>query len=218
MWTLDPLPARGQFRRPSIPAAKMTTTQKPDNHAPASSSGNGAAASTDQPENLDTVRDILFGGHMRSVEGRIARIEERLAREQAEMRASIDKSLASLETFARTELEAHGERLRAERAQRTDDLKALEASIRDALKNLDKRLAQLDEATSSADADLRSQVLERQREAAANLKAATDNLTAELRLAERTLRAEKADISSLLSIFSNVAVKLSEEMPPATES
>lgn len=134
------------------------------------------------------------------------------------MRASIDKSLGSLETFARTELEALGERLRTERAQRADELKALESGIREALKNLDKRLAQLDEATSSADADLRSQVLERQREAAANLKTATDNLTAELRLAERTLRAEKADISSLLSIFSNVAVKLSEEMPPATES
>ena len=196
----------------------MTTAQKADHASPASPSGNGAAATSEQPENLDTVRDILFGGHMRSVEGRIARIEERLAREQAEMRASIDKSLGSLETFARTELEALGERLRTERAQRADELKALESGIREALKNLDKRLAQLDEATSSADADLRSQVLERQREAAANLKAATDNLTAELRLAERTLRAEKADISSLLSIFSNVAVKLSEEMPPATES
>jgi chromosome segregation ATPase len=197
----------------------MTTAQKADPHpAPATPSTNGAAATSEQPENLDTVRDILFGGHMRSVEGRIARIEERLAREQAEMRASIDKSIGSLETFARTELEALGERLRTERAQRADELKALESAIKDALKNLDKRIAQLDEATSSADADLRSQVLERQREAAANLKAATDNLTAELRLTERTLRAEKADISSLLSIFSNVAVKLSEEMPPATES
>ena len=196
----------------------MTTTQKADHHSGAVPSANGASAAPDQPESLDTVRDILFGGHMRSVEGRIARIEERLAREQAEMRASIDKSIASLETFARTELDALGERLRAERAQRTDELKTLESSIKDALKNLDKRLAQLDEATSSADADLRSQVLERQREAAANLKAATDTLTAELRLTERTLRAEKADISSLLSIFSNVAVKLSEEMPPAPES
>jgi chromosome segregation ATPase len=197
----------------------MTTTQKAEPHAAAStSSANGAASSPEQPENLDTVRDILFGGHMRSVEGRIARIEERLAREQAEMRASIDKSLGSLETFARAELEALGERLRTERAQRADELKALESGIREAIRNLDKRLAQLDEATSSADADLRSQVLERQREAAANLKAATDNLTSELRLAERTLRAEKADISSLLSIFSNVAMKLSEEMPPAPES
>ncbi|HYV98681.1 MAG TPA: hypothetical protein VE967_14590 [Gemmatimonadaceae bacterium] len=184
-----------------------------------SPSTNGASA-TEQPsaENLDTVRDILFGGHMRAVEGRIARMEERLVREQQEMRASVDKSLGSLEAFARSELEALGERVKAERNQRADELRALEASIKEAMKNLDKRLKELDEATSSADADLRSQVLERQREAAANLKQATDTLTSELRLAERTLRAEKADISSLLSIFSNVAVKLSEEMPKQTES
>jgi DNA repair exonuclease SbcCD ATPase subunit len=197
----------------------MTTAQKPEpSPGPSATSANGASSGSEHPENLDTVRDILFGGHMRSVEGRIARIEERLAREQAEMRTSIDKSLGTLEAFARSEIDALNERLRAERAQRTDELKALESSIRDTLKNLDKRLAQLDEATSTADADLRSQVLERQREAAANLKAATDTLAAELRLTERTLRAEKADISSLLSIFSNVAVKLSEEMPPAQES
>jgi chromosome segregation ATPase len=178
----------------------------------------GAATASEQPENLDTVRDILFGGHMRAVEGRISRMEERLAREQQEMRAAIEKSLSGLEAYARTELDALSEKLKTERAQRADDLKAMESSIKDALKNLDKRLAQLDEATSSADADLRSQVLERQREAAANLKQTSDTLTSELRFAERTLRAEKADISSLLAIFSTVAMKLSEEMPKQPES
>jgi DNA-binding ferritin-like protein (Dps family) len=175
-----------------------------------------AAAASNGPENLDTVRDILFGGHMRAVEGRIARMEERLAREQEVMRADIEKTLSGLEAFARKELEALGEKLKAERAKRTDDLKALGSDLREALKNLDRRLTQLDEATGSADADLRSQLLEQQREAAADLKRLSEALTDELRKAEQSLRAEKADISSLLAIFSDVAVKLSEELqvPP----
>lgn len=168
------------------------------------------------PENLDTVRDILFGGHMRAVEGRIARIEERLVREQAVMRTEMEKTLSGLEAFTRKELEALAEKLKAERAKRADEIKALGAEIRDQLKSLDRRLAQVDEATGRADAELRSRLLEQQREAAAELKRLGETLTAELRTAEQTLRAEKADISSLLAIFSDVAVKLSDELqvPP----
>jgi hypothetical protein len=174
------------------------------------------AAASNGPENLDTVRDILFGGHMRAVEGRIARMEERLGREQEVMRADIEKTIHGLEAFARKELEALGEKLKTERAKRTEELKVLGADLKDALKNLDRRLTQLDEATGSADADLRSQLLAQQRDAAADLKRLGETLTDELRKTEQSLRAEKADISSLLAIFSDVAVKLSEELqvPP----
>ena len=48
------------------------------------------AAVAESPESLDKVRDILFGSHMRSVEGRIARIEERLLREQQTLRADLE--------------------------------------------------------------------------------------------------------------------------------
>lgn len=177
---------------------------------------NAEPAPPDEPENLDTVRDILFGGHMRAVEGRIARIEERLVREQEVLRTDIQKSMGSLEAFTRKELEALADKLAAERAKRTEDLKALSVDIKESLKLLDRRLAQLDETTASADAELRSQMLEQQREAAADLKRLGDRLADELRTTEHTLRAEKADIASLLSIFSDVAVKLSEELqvPP----
>jgi len=179
-------------------------------------SPDASAAVPNGPENLDTVRDILFGGHMRAVEGRIARVEERLGREQHAMRAELEKTLSGLEAYARKELDALGEKLKAERAKRADDLKTLGAEFKETLKGLDRRLAQLDEATSRADADFRSQLLEQQRASAADLKQAGDTLTDELRRAEQALRAEKADISSLLAIFSDVAVKLSEELqvPP----
>jgi chromosome segregation ATPase len=182
---------------------------------PAKSAPDGPA---EEPENLDKVRDILFGGHVRAVEGRLARFEDRVAREQTDLRADLEKALATLEAFAKKELEALNERLRTERVKRTEDLKALATDIRDSLKTLDKRLAQLDEATGNADADIRSQLLEQQRETAANLKQLGDTLTDELRSAEQTLRAEKADVASLLAIFSDVAVRLSEELQVPPES
>ena len=63
-------------------------------------SGNGAAnapaSTSEQPESLDQVRDILFGGQMRMVDARLRSLEERIALEQTTMRtSSVGRSLSS---------------------------------------------------------------------------------------------------------------------------
>jgi DNA repair exonuclease SbcCD ATPase subunit len=172
-----------------------------------------AAPAADTPENLDKVRDILFGGHMRAVEGRIARVEERLLREQSALRSDLETAIAGLEAYARKELDALGERLKAEREKRAEDLKALGADLREAIKALDRRLAKLDEATSLADADLRSQLMDQKRVLAADIKQLGDQLMAELRRAQQELREEKADLAAVVAAFSEMAVRLSERLP-----
>ncbi len=186
----------------------------PPKASPKPTASDAAALAAESPENLDKVRDILFGGHMRAVEGRIARVEERLLREQSALRSDLESALAGLEAYARKELEALAEKLKAERTKRGEDLKALTAEMRESLKALDKRLAKLDEATAGADADLRSQLLDQKRAHAAEVKQLAEELTAELRRAQQELRAEKADLSSLISVFSDMAVRLTEELEP----
>src|SRR5829696_4287353 len=87
----------------------------------------------EQPESLDKVRDILFGGQMRAVEGRLQTLEERLLHEQAQMRADLGKQLAGVEAEARRELQALAEQFGADRAKRAEELKALSADLRDGL-------------------------------------------------------------------------------------
>ena len=41
------------------------------------------------PESLDKVRDILFGGQMRAVDGRLQALEEHLLHEQTQLRADL---------------------------------------------------------------------------------------------------------------------------------
>lgn len=176
---------------------------------------NGAS---DEPENLDKIRDILFGSHVRAVEGRLARFEERVALEQADLRADVEKALATLDAYARKEIEALNERIKAERTRRAEDLKTLTSEIKESLRTLDKRIAQLDEATGGADADIRSQLVGQQRETAEHLRHLGDTLADQIRKTEASLRAEKLDVASMLAIFSDVAVRLSEEMQVPPES
>jgi len=169
------------------------------------------------PESLDKVRDILFGGQMRAVESRLARIEERLLHEQRALKKDLEKQLADLESFTKKELSALTEKLDVERSHRGDEVKAVGAELKSSFKSLDKRLAKLDEATSTADAELRTQLLEHTKAVSAQIKALGDQLTAELNRSVRELRAEKTDTASLIEVFSDVAVRLSEELQASTE-
>ena len=92
-----------------------------------------------QPESLDKVRDILFGGQMRAVETRLQGLEERLRREHEALRSDFAKQVESLDAFIRSEAQMLAERLAAERTKRTEELKSLAAEIKEAIRALEKR-------------------------------------------------------------------------------
>ncbi len=68
-----------------------------DNHEPATPA---PAAPSAVPESLEAVRDILFGAQMRSVETRLQAMEERLLREQGQLRADLIRKIDDLESRA----------------------------------------------------------------------------------------------------------------------
>jgi hypothetical protein len=112
-----------------------------------------------QPESLDKVRDILFGGQMRAVDSRLQGLEERLRSDHDALRADFVKQVESLDAFIRSEVQLLGERLAGERTKRTEELKSLAAEIKDSIRALEKRHVKLEEATNLADAGLRDQLL-----------------------------------------------------------
>jgi hypothetical protein len=63
--------------------------------------------------NIDQLRDIIFGGQMREYEKRFARMEERLVKEISELREEVRQRCATLERYARDELQSVTERLAA---------------------------------------------------------------------------------------------------------
>lgn len=162
------------------------------------------------PESLDQVRDILFGGQMRTVETRLKGIEERLGREQDAMRAEFAKRVADLETFARRETQALHERVAAESDARTAALKSLLADLKEAQKAMDRRHAKLEQETSLSDAELRDQLVAQAKAASAELAKANDRLRAELAKSVEELQGAKADRASLAAMLADVASRLTD--------
>lgn len=162
----------------------------------------------DLPESLDKVRDILFGGQMRAVDGRLQALEERLLHEQAQMFAAHGSQVASLEANLKRELQSLTEQLSLERVKRGEELKALAADLRDALRGLEKRHVKLEEMGGAADAELRDSILEQSRVVSAQIERLSQRVTSDLSREVSGLRHDKADVASLVGIFSDMAGRL----------
>ena len=167
------------------------------------------------PESLDKVRDILFGGQMRAVESRLQGMEERLRQEHDTLRAEVGKQAKSLDTLIRAEVQALSERLAAERAKRTEELKSLAAEIKEAIRALEKRHVKLEEAANMADAALRDQLFLQSTEAAAALAKLGERLTAELGRSHQELQSTKTDRATLAALLTDVASRLGGAQGPA---
>lgn len=151
---------------------------------------NGAA--TETPESLDQVRDILFGGQMRMVENRLRGLEERILQE----------------------LNALGEKLAVERTRRGEELKALGAELKDAIRGLEKRHSKLEEAATMADADLRDQILRQSAAQAAELTRVAQQLGAALEKSSADLSTRKLDVAALATILGDAAQRLTADAKP----
>ena len=168
-----------------------------------------------QPESLDKVRDILFGGQMRAVEARLQGMEERLRQEDESIRSELGKQAESLDALIRSEVQVLTDRLAAERTRRTEELKSLSAEIKEAIRALEKRHVKLEQDGNMADAALRDQLLAQSTDAAAELARLGERLSAELDRSHQELRSTKTDRSTLAALLTDVAARLGAPAEPA---
>lgn len=152
---------------------------------------NGAAAAEPPPESLDKVRDILFGGQMRAVEARLQGLESRLLQSQESLRAEFTNQLNALEGTVQREVQSLAQRLGEERSARAEELTTL------------------GQTTGLADAELREAVLQQGQALSAEITRLSERLSAELTSAVLELKVEKASLTALASLFSDMASRLS---------
>jgi len=219
----------GSVRSLVIPSPAFYVSGPPSNHregqmaknaASGPMPGNGAPADAAavQPESLDQVRDILFGGQMRMVDARLRGLEERIAQEHEDLRNELNRKIAELDEASQREFAAHAERLAAERMKRADELKALSAELKEALKNLERRHVKFEEATSEADAEVRDQLMKQGAVLSAELARTAERLSTELDRTASVLRSDKVDRSMLSTMLTDMAARVTGGPAPGKGS
>jgi hypothetical protein len=189
----------------------------------ATSGEDGSMSPAEQPEasqpqvlrggagNVDKIRDILFGSQMRDYESRFARLEETLIKETLEIRETNRRRFDQLESYIRKEFETVQTRIKSDRDDRTDGAAQQSRELKELGEALGRRIRDLDDRSTNVEREMRNDLLQQARELTEEIRARHNEITAimERRVAE--LRDGKTDRAALASLFSEVALRLSDQ-------
>jgi hypothetical protein len=178
----------------------------------ATESAGGGAAEVLGSGNLDQVREILFGAQSRSLEKRLARMEEELPRRFAELRDELRRGLTALETYARQEIDSLNVRLKSEGQERVAGEEAFAVKAEETSRTLRKDLAQLDERSESGQRELRQHILEQSKRLDEEIGRRVEELAATLGRSIDELRAEKVDRTAMAGALHEVAIRLTDDL------
>ncbi len=169
---------------------------------------NGAV---DESQNVDRIRDILFGSQMRDYDGRFQRVENRLSEEAAALRGDVGHRLEALESFMRGEFESMSNRLRAENAERHQGLEKLAHDLAETARGLDLKLSNLDQQAAQDIRDLRQQLLEQAKALSAEMAEKHAQMKAGLDREAEQIRGAMTGREALAEMLSEVSLRLKNE-------
>ena len=179
----------------------------------------GASEETPDTNNLEQVRDILFGSQIRTVDRRLAQLEERIQRDIESLRTDIERQLADKDAWTRERVESLTSRLEQEEAKRVADIRAVGQDLKAAVKALEAGITELDRATAQADAELRDQVVRLGESLTEEIRALSESQSANLGkavLAATTQR--QADNRTVVDALTELALKVGARLDTATDS
>ena len=172
---------------------------------------NGAGVEPDMG-NIDKIREILFGGHMRDYDRRFSRVEEQLVKESLELREDTRKRFEALEAFVKAELTALNDRLLAEQRTRDDAVSGLWRGVHESSQALSAKLAEAQEQTARAHSELRQQILSQSKDLNDEMRRKQDEVTALIQREVAELNHGKTDRSSLATLLTEMAMRLNNDL------
>lgn len=170
---------------------------------PVSTQNSTAQSSSDTSQNVDKIRDLIFGGQMREYDNRFKWLEERLSKETLHLRQDMESRIGSLETLVQEEFEALSEKLRLEKKERNDSFLSMELNLKRADELLSQRLGDLENKSLEEFRKLRNQEHEDIKNLRTSLHQLREETNAQFEKEIEQLRKTKVDRSSIATLFAS---------------
>ncbi len=167
--------------------------------------------------NIDKIRDILFGSQARDFDRRFSRLEDRLIKDVEEMRDETRKKLDTLEDFIKSEVKSLTDRLVSEQNSRLDATKELSNDLKELAHNFDKKVTQINEHSAKSESDLRQQMLTQSKNLSEEIQKRYNDALSKLDREASEIREDKADRTAIAGIFTEMAMRLTNDFNLPTE-
>ena len=160
---------------------------------------------------LSQVRDILFGSHIRDLDKKFSRLEERLLKECADLRHETRMRLENLENYIREETGALSSRTKNEQVKRDEALKAISEEQRKLADSLEKKMVEIDEQAERTQRELRQQIFTQSQNLHDDIRQKYQEIVSLLERETGEIKSEKTDRSQLAALFTELALRLNSQ-------
>jgi len=164
-----------------------------------------------ESDNVDQIRDIIFGSQMRDYEKRFISLEKRVMSESDMLRSETSNRLDALESYIKQEVGSLTDQLSTERGEREDDVRHLTDTINKNALDSDKKTSQLQGHVNQGQAELRDSLLEQSKSLLNEIQNVRNTLMESLERSREELGDEKTSRRDLADMFNEVAMRLNGE-------
>lgn len=120
---------------------------------------NDSADNQTDDDNVDKIRDILFGSQMREVEKRFNSLEKNLASDLDKLRNENALQIESLKTFIESEIEILGSKLAGEESARIENVDELDNQLKQQVKLIKKEISDVGKSLDKQTSDTNKKML-----------------------------------------------------------
>lgn len=173
--------------------------------------GNKAAGVEDVDNNVDRIRDILFGNQMRDYDSRLDAMENRLVQTIEHTARDLERRIERLDKYARREVAKLTEQVKAERKDRVAEGKKNSRELADLAGQVETWVNELDEQLEKESGDLHTSLHDQAEDLAAQIRKTRSQLLAALQEETAELRDTQLAREDMAELLTEVALRLNKD-------
>ena len=175
------------------------------------SNSNGAGEDPGDADNVDKIRDILFGSQMREVEKRFASLEKSLASDIAALRKENTLQIESLKSFIESEIEILSSRLSGEENARIENIDELEGQLKLQVRNIDNKIGDVGKALDKSSREANQKILKQSQDFSKELSDQISEARERMDNHREELAGAKVDKLVLAEMLNTLALQINPE-------
>ena len=178
------------------------------------SSGNNTSdtdAELNEQDNVDKIRDILFGNQMRDFDRKFSHLEERIASDLAAMRKENANQMDSLQAYVDSEVEILTSKLSSEERIRIDELSELDDALKKSAKQIEQKIAETVKTIDKQSREINQKILKQSQDFNGELSSQIEQTRKRMDDYRQELSLGKVDKSVLAEMLNSLAMQLNQD-------
>jgi len=160
---------------------------------------------------VDKIRELLFGNQMQDYDRRFSVLEERFQQKQRDLEAESARSLGTLESSIKKQIESVASQLRQEQEHRAEADKELGRNVREQIQGLEKRLSQLSDQLAALEREFTERLGHESQALRDDMKKRNEDTRATIERMFSELSNVKTDRNLLAGLFVEIARCLNQD-------